>query len=179
MPRTRAAAGVGLAGLSMLLVVTACSGGSGGSTDDPEPRQDTAPTGTASPVDAPVRARLERARVVRGEQVRVIGRVRPASRPVVLQRLVDGTWSQVATGTTEDDGAYSLAAPAPVRSARYRVVAPQAVVQRVVQPVRMSRTVQARRVTTAAELTLAPAPVGQDAEGRAGTVPGEVQFAPP
>lgn len=111
----------------------------------PAPAASRAPALTASPASA-----------IPSETITFTGSVpTTAPRGVRLQEKRGRSWVTVTTGTTDDQGAYTLArkAPATRGSTAYRVVAPRARVAGVVRSQVVSRTRSVARVAQSSTIS--------------------------
>jgi hypothetical protein len=95
------------------------------------------------------------------EIVRVRGTLRPAKRPVVLQRWLLGGWRPVAKARTGKGGVYAIAVRATTRAETYRVYAPRARVHHRRNKSAASRKVVVRAAAARASVGFTGAPVGQ------------------
>jgi hypothetical protein len=95
------------------------------------------------------------------EIVQVRGTLKPAKRPVVLQRWLLGGWRPVKRAHTGKRGVFSIAVRATTRTETYRVYAPRARVHHKRYKSAATRKVLVRAAAARASVSFTGAPVGQ------------------
>lgn len=133
--------------------------------------------GEGSAAAATYTARLARTPIA-GEVARITGTVRPAGRPIGLQRRVDGRWVKVGASRTGSAGRFSLGVRAYRTSYDYRTYAPRTRVAGRTYALAYSRTVRVTGVRATMALTVSGAPVGQSRAGAGNLSPATAVFRP-
>ena len=133
--------------------------------------------GSTSASAATYTARLARTPIA-GEVARITGAVRPAGRPVGLQRYVGGRWVKVSATRTGSEGRYSFGVRAVRTSYAYRSYAPRTQVGGRTYGLAYSRAVRVTSVTPRLSLTISGAPVGQSKGGTTNLSPATAVFRP-
>ncbi len=122
-------------------------------------------------------ARLVRTPIA-GEVARITGAVRPAGRPIGLQRYVAGKWVKVSATRTGSGGAFTFGVRALRTSYAYRSYAPAARVAGRSYGLAYSHAVRVTSLTPRLALTVAGAAVAQSRAGATNLSPATAVFRP-